>query len=577
MSWDSNQINNRVKELERQLKFTAESIVPNDVAEVTPIDVMSSGRGIGQNTKVLGAIRYPFIFNSIDSRRYDDEDAPYGTGTVYDALYITSTSVTVTPKDTEAVIEIRDIPNALFDGQIVLLSTKNNKTVRLLPPTASYGNIRITENVEFTQGSVIFLQWRVTASTLQDPSGGWIIVSGGGGSGGEFLGPWTATHDAGTQTLTNLGHINLTGAIASITGIVNLTFDSGQAVTGALDTLTFGGGTGDKFDWFVGGSTIATLNDTLGLDLRNHALRGVTVINMAGQADMFNVDTINFENSGQNITSQSSGLRFNVPSGEDFSWYIGSVEHMSLSFTGGLDLKDNQINNCTAIYGSVFTINFLGDDQHITASSSLMFINIDSDNSLTIAADYVNFIKFDDDDDEIKMYRNIDMSNNNIENVSHFTGVTNLSFNQIGKSMQTAGNDLVTYIPNSGAWHVRQGTSGFNDLLEVDISDDVIKAYTDIHLTSGEAIRADTSTEIGYFTTNTTASVGTRGTMQIPVAPSLTTTVANLDAAFGSAIGCIGIVENTSFTRLCLKVSTGKWRAMVIGASGNVTSVTYTN
>ena len=78
----------------------------------------------------------------------------------------------------------------------------------------------------------------------------------------------------------------------------------------------------------------------------------------------------------------------------------------------------------------------------------------------------------------------------------------------------------------------------------------------------------DDGTEIGIFLTNFTGSVGTAGSNQNPVVQTLSSTVANLDAAFGSAIGCKGVYNTgQSFINVAWKVAASEW--LVIACPDN--------
>ena len=98
------------------------------------------------------------------------------------------------------------------------------------------------------------------------------------------------------------------------------------------------------------------------------------------------------------------------------------------------------------------------------------------------------------------------------------------------------------------------------------------KLNTDVRLDGGKRIRSDSSTEIGYYVTNATSTIGTAGTNQIPVVVSITPSVANFDAAFGSEIGCMGMYNTTTATPvLAIKNLAAEWVLLAIpDAGGNV-------
>ena len=97
---------------------------------------------------------------------------------------------------------------------------------------------------------------------------------------------------------------------------------------------------------------------------------------------------------------------------------------------------------------------------------------------------------------------------------------------------------------------------------------------TDILLDGGQRIRSDDSTEIGFFVTNFTGSVGSAGSNQSPVIPTMSATVANMDNSFGSEIGCHGVFNTSnSFINIAWKIGASEWLVLACpDAGGNVIS-----
>ncbi len=62
----------------------------------------------------------------------------------------------------------------------------------------------------------------------------------------------------------------------------------------------------------------------------------------------------------------------------------------------------------------------------------------------------------------------------------------------------------------------------------------------DIFLDNGSRIRSNDSTEIGFFVTNATSSVGSAGSNQCPTSQSISTSCSNFEAAFVIVVGCMG-------------------------------------
>lgn len=111
------------------------------------------------------------------------------------------------------------------------------------------------------------------------------------------------------------------------------------------------------------------------------------------------------------------------------------------------------------------------------------------------------------------------------------------------------------------------------DTLDVDVSSSFTGDATfddDIIIDNGSRIRSNDSTEIGYFVTNATSSIGTAGTNQVPVVPSIgSPSNSTFNSAFGSEIGCMGVYNtSSSFKNIAIKVLSGTWLVLACPDSG---------
>lgn len=149
-------------------------------------------------------------------------------------------------------------------------------------------------------------------------------------------------------------------------------------------------------------------------------------------------------------------------------------------------------------------------------------------------------------------------------------------FDYTTKFIQSSGaSDLIFEVPSGGQMFMREAGTTFWTL---DGVNNINLFSRDVHLTAGEAIRADSATEIGYFVTNSTAGVGTRGTMQIPVEPSLTPTIANLNSAFGAVDGAIGLYNTSSANVvLAIRARSDEWVLIAIPDSGGTVTGDHIN
>jgi len=106
-----------------------------------------------------------------------------------------------------------------------------------------------------------------------------------------------------------------------------------------------------------------------------------------------------------------------------------------------------------------------------------------------------------------------------------------------------------------------------------DVTSDAINIngtiQTDILLDGGQRIRSDDSTEIGFFVTNFTGSVGIAGSNQSPVIPTMSATVANMDNSFGSEIGCHGVFNTSNaFINIAWKIGASEWLVLACPDAG---------
>ncbi len=121
----------------------------------------------------------------------------------------------------------------------------------------------------------------------------------------------------------------------------------------------------------------------------------------------------------------------------------------------------------------------------------------------------------------------------------------------------TGALDMIVEVPSGGNMFFREAGTNF---WELDGDSNQCVFYRDIALTSGEAIRSHQGAEIGFFVTNTTVAVGSAGSMQIPTTTTTIGSNSQLNTAFGSAIGCMGIYDtDTSVPILAIKIQSNKW------------------
>jgi len=142
-----------------------------------------------------------------------------------------------------------------------------------------------------------------------------------------------------------------------------------------------------------------------------------------------------------------------------------------------------------------------------------------------------------------------------------------------GKTIASSGaSDVHFDVPSGGDMKFREAGTEF---WRLDGGANVSIFSRDIELDgTNRAIRAFDGTEIGFFVKNGGETVGTAGSIQMPVVASLTPTVSSLNSAFGSAIGCFGMYNTSaSIVNMAIKNLSGEWVLLAFpDAGGNVLS-----
>jgi len=145
--------------------------------------------------------------------------------------------------------------------------------------------------------------------------------------------------------------------------------------------------------------------------------------------------------------------------------------------------------------------------------------------------------------------------------------INKLFFDITTKFIQTSGAlDLIFEIPSLGSMFFRENGTPF---WELDGANNIIIFSRDIELTTGEAIRANSTGEIGYFVTNTSVAVGSAGSLQMPREATSASTNAALNAIFGSEIGCMGVYNVASANiNFAIKVNASEWVVFAMPDAG---------
>jgi len=103
----------------------------------------------------------------------------------------------------------------------------------------------------------------------------------------------------------------------------------------------------------------------------------------------------------------------------------------------------------------------------------------------------------------------------------------------------------------------------------------------EMRIDGGNMIHANNSVQCGFAVTDEVTSPGTEGTMQMPRTGDTTPTASELDADFGSALGCHGLatlggLPATPIWVVKVETSPSTWRGIILNASGNLTGTEFT-
>jgi len=129
-----------------------------------------------------------------------------------------------------------------------------------------------------------------------------------------------------------------------------------------------------------------------------------------------------------------------------------------------------------------------------------------------------------------------------------------------------------------------QGTNRAQFKAEVDggiVFFEPLEMNDEIKIDGGNMIHAFDSVECGFAVTDEITSPGTEGTMQMPRTSDATPTAAELDADFGSALGCHGLatlggLPATPIWVVKVDTSPSTWRGIILSSSGNLTGTEFT-
>lgn len=160
----------------------------------------------------------------------------------------------------------------------------------------------------------------------------------------------------------------------------------------------------------------------------------------------------------------------------------------------------------------------------------------------------------------------------------------NIFFDDTAIKIQKSGSDMIIETSSGNDIVFREATTEF---VRMDGGLDQVtflretEFNANVRIDGGNMILAHDSAQCGFAVTDEVTSPGTEGTMQMPRTSDTTPTAAELDADFGSAIGCHGLATLGGLPAtplFVIKVGTSPsiWRGFLMFPSGNTTAIEFT-
>jgi len=293
-------------EEQRNRKLRTQLGVVRNLARYTPVgnQVDQSGFGMGARDLPQGA--------QLGLEAWDPQTVNYTTdGAARNHVILQSSALVVDGAATP--INLHFIDGVIKNGQIISIRPVVGKNLILKKPTTldnTTGNINIDTDVTINDHQFAILQFFADQGT----GGGMFILQLVGSAGGSTL--WSAitidvTKNMQQKGLDNLDYIAFDTAL---TRIIN-----GIAATG----INYDVPTGETHSFLI--NAIAKYRMAVGsMDFLGQSISGL--------------NDILFNEAGQSILSDTSGLHSLVPTGDVFDWLVNGITQMTLN-SSALNLK----------------------------------------------------------------------------------------------------------------------------------------------------------------------------------------------------------------------------------------------
>lgn len=417
--------------------------------------------------------------------------------------------------------------------------------------------------------------------------------------------------DWNAQSISNLAGIAMSGVTATISGVTNLNlFQAGQSINSLSGEIDYIGAALDRHRFIAGATEIARFEEIAAsvyrLDMLSHEIHNSREVSFDLSTEAVIAST---EAAIGYSPTTDAAVRYHAPSGKSHIKQIAGDDIMTLSATNLTFVDGHQtIFNPDATNPGV-NIGLAVGDPSATNNGDLWYnastnkfrtkengVNVDVISSGGVGA-------LDDLSDvsisspvalEVLRYDGAEFSNaildiGNLGDVIITAPATNavLKYNGtnwidsliqdgdlpatvVHSDLVTNFTQQVTFAASSTSLVVtNQANFNGNVNLGNGISDTIDfngKVDTDINIDGGKAIRSENATEIGFLVRNDTGSIGSLGTVQIPISTTSIASAAVADSRFGAFLGAIGMQELGSGSPvLFVRQADGNWSSVLMG------------
>ena len=230
MSWQAPNAGNREALARREANRMRDFVYRQQRGNLPPsMGGMGGGSVVGQNS--MGNTVYAPHLVTISNKDQNDN-----TQSNYEYLHVVGTCMNVAP-NSGTNSDIKWIVHTAFDGQIILLTPRDTKTITLKAGGNGGGNIDITEDVVIADNQIAYLQWHndhPSGTQAGQTDGSYALISGGSNVDESADYVWTGLNKF-QNALTELGNegsdvIKIIGEINGVSPWTNMQNPDGSGL-----------------------------------------------------------------------------------------------------------------------------------------------------------------------------------------------------------------------------------------------------------------------------------------------------------------------------------------------------------